>query len=36
MAKIANWISLAVNDFDAQKDKISEEVQALCAQFPIY
>ena len=36
MAKIANWISLAVNDFDAQKDKISDEVQALCAQFPIY
>ena len=36
MAKIANWISLAVNDFDAQKVKISEEVQALCAQFPIY
>ena len=36
MAKIANWISLAVNDFDAQEDKISEEVQALCAQFPIY
>ena len=36
MAKIANWISLAVNDFDAQKDKISKEVQALCAQFPIY
>ena len=36
MAKIANWISLAVNDFDAQKVKISEEVLALCAQFPIY
>ncbi len=36
MAKIAKWISLAVNDFDAQKDKISEEVQALCAEFPIY
>ena len=36
MAKIADWINLAVTDFDASKDKISEEVQALCAQFPIY
>ena len=36
MAKIAKWISLAVNDFDASKEIISEEVQALCAQFPIY
>ena len=36
MAKIANWITLAVNDFDAKKDQISEEVQALCANFPIY
>ena len=36
MAKIANWITLAINDFDAKKDQISEEVQALCANFPIY
>ncbi len=36
MAKVAKWISAAVNDFDAQKARISEEVQALCAQFPIY
>ncbi len=36
MAKVAKWINLAINDFDAQKDIISEEVQALCAQFPIY
>lgn len=36
MAKVANWINLAVTDFETQKDKISEEVQALCAQFPIY
>ena len=36
MQKIAKWISLAVNDFDAKKEEISEEVQALCAQFPIY
>ncbi len=36
MAKIANWITLAINDFDAKKDQITEEVQALCANFPIY
>ena len=24
------------NDFDAKKAQISDEVQALCAQFPIY
>ena len=36
MDKIANWITLAVNDFDAKKPQISEEVQSLCAKFPIY
>ncbi len=36
MKKIAKWISLTVNDFDANKDKISKEVQELCAQYPIY
>ncbi len=36
MDKIANWIALAVNDFDAKKSEISDEVQALCAKFPIY
>lgn len=36
MDKIANWITLAVNDFDAKKSQISEEVQSLCAKFPIY
>ena len=36
MDKIANWITLAVNDFDAKKSQISEEVQTLCAKFPIY
>ena len=36
MAKIADWINLAITDFEASKDKISEEVQALCAKFPIY
>ncbi|MBQ6848340.1 MAG: serine hydroxymethyltransferase [Clostridia bacterium] len=36
MSKIANWITLAVNDFDAKKSEISDEVQSLCANFPIY
>ncbi len=36
MEMVAKWINLAINDFDANKDKISEEVQALCAKFPIY
>ena len=36
MDKIADWITLAVNDFDAKKSQISDEVQTLCAKFPIY
>lgn len=36
MAKIAKWISLAVNDFENSKELISTEVQELCSHFPIY
>ena len=36
MALIAEWLHLAITDFGANKDKISEGVSALCAQFPIY
>lgn len=36
MAKIAKWISLAVNDFENSKERISAEVQELCSHFPIY
>jgi len=36
MQQIAKWISCCVNDFDAHKDYISNEVQNLCAKFPIY
>ena len=36
MAKIAKWISTAITDFDNNKDKISDEVQELCSNFPIY
>jgi glycine hydroxymethyltransferase len=36
MELIAGWIVDVIRDFDANKDRISAEVQALCAKFPIY
>jgi len=36
MKLIAAWIRQVVDDFDSSKDRISKEVQELCAQFPIY
>ena len=36
MKLIAHWIRLCVDDFEANKDIISAEVQELCAKFPIY
>ena len=36
MKKIAHWIREVVDDFEGNKDRISKEVQELCAQFPIY
>lgn len=36
MKKIARWIREVVDDFDGNKDRISAEVQELCAKFPIY
>ena len=36
MLLIADWIRDIITDFDANKDRITAEVQALCAQFPIY
>ncbi|MBO4432073.1 MAG: serine hydroxymethyltransferase [Clostridia bacterium] len=36
MINIAEWLSLAITDFDAKKDYINEGVAALCKQFPIY
>ncbi len=36
MAKVANWIADIIEDFDGNRDRVSDEVQALCAQFPIY
>ncbi len=36
MLLIADWIKDIITDFDANKERITSEVQALCAQFPIY
>jgi len=36
MIKIAHFINDVVNNFDAAKDRITEEVIALCNQYPIY
>ncbi len=36
MKKIANWISMIINDYEGCKDKVSYEVQELCKRFPIY
>ncbi len=36
MKKIAQWIHAATFDFEAQKQRITEEVIALCEQYPIY
>ena len=36
MKLIAGWISDIIEDFDANKARISDEVQSLCEKFPIY
>ena len=36
MKKIARWIREVVDDFEGNKERISNEVQELCAKFPIY
>ena len=36
MKKIAKWIKLVATDFEANKDKITHEVCALCEKYPIY
>ena len=35
-SKIAKWIKLVATDFEANKDKITHEVCALCEKYPIY
>ena len=36
MDKIAEYIALCVTDYEANKDRIREEVNALCAKYPLY
>lgn len=36
MVKIADWLCDIIRDFEGTKDRVSKEVQELCAQFPIY
>lgn len=36
MLLIADWIKDIITDFDNCKDRITKEVQTVCAQFPIY
>ena len=36
MKKIAHWMRQVATDFEATKEQVSKEVQALCEQFPIY
>ena len=36
MVQIAHWMKLVATDFEANKETVSKEVQALCARFPIY
>ncbi|MBR3844733.1 MAG: serine hydroxymethyltransferase [Clostridia bacterium] len=36
MIKIAGWMKEIAENYEASKDRISEEVMELCAQFPIY
>lgn len=36
MLLIADWIKDIITDFEGNKERITKEVQALCAQFPIY
>ena len=36
MDQIAECISLAINDFDANADKIRSKVQAICEKHPLY
>ena len=36
MLLIADWIRDIIADFDGNKERVSREVQELCAKFPIY
>ena len=36
MKLIAGWIADIIEDFEGNKERVSKEVQQLCAKFPIY
>ena len=36
MVKIARWMAMAAQDFEGCKEKVRQEVDALCREFPIY
>ena len=36
MDLIAGWIADIIKDFEGNKERVSREVQELCAKFPIY
>ncbi len=36
MKLIAGWLADIINDFEGNRERVTSEVQALCAQFPIY
>ncbi len=36
MKLIAGWIADIIDDFEGNKERVSKEVQELCAKFPIY
>lgn len=36
MVQIANWIYRAATDFENSAEQIRQEVEALCAKFPLY
>ena len=36
MVRIAGWISDIIRDFEGSRERVSEEVMALCQRFPIY
>ena len=36
MKQIAHWIKLIATDFEGSKDRVREEVMALCKKYPLY
>ena len=36
MIKIADWFKAIAEDFEGNKDRVTEEVIALCKKYPIY